>query len=244
MTNGDGHLHALPPPSPAAARRPLPAGDLCVTVPDGRSSSHPPARYACEGHPHTPGSGASPLCTPHSRDYASRPYELCKGLREGEASSAVPALRRPLRTVPDGRSSSHPPARYACGGHPHVPGSGASPLCTPHSRGYASRPYELCKGFLRGTSLMLALRPTPQATKIGSVGWLHHLCGALLSKQATTDTTLHPLPCVRWSRTWMPAFAGMTERARLDRLFSKRRWFSTLARCGGGCGAVGPRRCA
>ena len=114
-------------------------------------------------------------------------------------------------------------------------------------------------------SLMLALRPTPQATKIGSVGRLHHFCGALLSKQATTDTTLHPstpcalvahldaslrwhdgaytaapphgsgaepyfrskprqthpstpLPRVRWSRTWMPAFAGMTERTRLHHL--------------------------
>ena len=46
---------------------PIPAfslQDLCVTAPGGRSSSHPPARYACGGHPHTPGSGASPLCTP------------------------------------------------------------------------------------------------------------------------------------------------------------------------------------
>ena len=41
-----------------------PGGDFCVTAPGGRSSSHPPARYACGGHPHTPGSGASPLCTP------------------------------------------------------------------------------------------------------------------------------------------------------------------------------------
>ena len=41
-----------------------PFGDLCVTAPGGRSSSHPPARYACGGHPHAPGSGASPLCTP------------------------------------------------------------------------------------------------------------------------------------------------------------------------------------
>ena len=48
-----------------------PGGDFCVTAPGGRSSSHPPARYACGGHPHTPGSGASPLCTP--------PFE---GLRE------------------------------------------------------------------------------------------------------------------------------------------------------------------
>ena len=61
-----------PPPSPR--------GDLCITVPGGRSSSHPPARYACGGHPHAPGSGASPLSLPHSRGYASRPYELCKGL--------------------------------------------------------------------------------------------------------------------------------------------------------------------
>ena len=46
---------------------PIPAfspRDLCVTAPGGRSSSHPPARYACGGHPHTPGSGAPPLCTP------------------------------------------------------------------------------------------------------------------------------------------------------------------------------------
>ena len=49
----------------------LPSRDPCVTVPGGRSSSHPPARYARGGHPHTPGSGASPLCTP--------PFE---GLRE------------------------------------------------------------------------------------------------------------------------------------------------------------------
>ena len=64
----------------------LPSRDLCVTVPDGCSSSHPPARYACGGHPHAPGSGASPLCTPPFEGYASRPYELCKGLLKGEGT--------------------------------------------------------------------------------------------------------------------------------------------------------------
>ena len=49
--------------SPSSSPSPL-TGDLCVAAPDGRSSSHPPARYACGGHPHAPGSGASPLCTP------------------------------------------------------------------------------------------------------------------------------------------------------------------------------------
>ena len=49
-----------------------PFGDLCVTALGGRSSSHPPARYACGGHPHAPGSGASPLCTP--------PFEGLHGL--------------------------------------------------------------------------------------------------------------------------------------------------------------------
>ena len=82
------------------------------------------------------------------------------------------------------------------GDTPTPPAVGRSPSALPHSRSYASRPYELCKGLPALESLMLALRPTPQATKIGGVGRLHHLCGALLSKQATTDTTLHPsAPC-------------------------------------------------
>ena len=82
------------------------------------------------------------------------------------------------------------------GDTPTPPAVGHRPSALPHSRSYASRPYELCKGLPALESLMLALRPTPQATKIRGVGRLHHFCGALLSKQATTDTTLHPsAPC-------------------------------------------------
>ena len=98
-------------------------------------------------------------------------------------------------TAPGGRGSSHPPGMLV-GDTPTPPAVGHRPSALPHSRSYASRPYELCKGLPAWESLMLALRPTPQATKIGGVGRLHHLCGALLSKQATTDTTLHPsAPC-------------------------------------------------
>ena len=46
--------------SPEPSSPPSPRGDFCITAPGGRSSSHPPARYACGGHPHAPGSGASP----------------------------------------------------------------------------------------------------------------------------------------------------------------------------------------
>ena len=72
---------------------------------------------------------------------------------------------RPLRNCACGRSSSHPPARYVCGGHPHTPAVGHRPSALLHSRGYASRPYELCKGLsrekgpdrLRGGHLTLTL---------------------------------------------------------------------------------------
>ena len=109
----------------------------------------------------------------------------------------VPPLWRPLRNCAC-RTWFFPPTRPVClwGTPPRPPAVGHRPSALPHSRSYASRPYELCKGLPALESLMLALRPTPQATKIGGVGRLHHLCGALLSKQATTDTTLHPsAPC-------------------------------------------------
>ena len=38
-----------------------------------RGSSHPPARSACGGHPRTPGSGASPLCTPRKGTHKGVP---------------------------------------------------------------------------------------------------------------------------------------------------------------------------
>ena len=78
---------------------PSPRGDFCITVLGGRSSSHPPARYACGGHPHTPGSGASLLSLPHSRGYASRLYELRKGLLKGEGICAFAGTRGADHTV-------------------------------------------------------------------------------------------------------------------------------------------------
>ena len=70
---------------------PIPAfspQDLCVTAPGGRSSSHPPARYACGGHPTPPAVWHRPSALPLSRGYASRPFELCKGLLKGEGTCA------------------------------------------------------------------------------------------------------------------------------------------------------------
>ena len=56
----------------------LPSRDLCVTAPGGRSSSHPPARYARGDTPTPPAVGIAPLHSPIRGATRAAPYELCK----------------------------------------------------------------------------------------------------------------------------------------------------------------------
>ena len=70
----------------------------------------------CEGHPHTPGKGAVPLCTP-------------LGEFTSLAESPMAAVELPGHLAPSliGRKFKV----IICEGHPHTPGKGAMPLCTP-----------------------------------------------------------------------------------------------------------------
>ena len=88
------------------------------------------------GHPQTPGSGATPRCTPCS--YVPSLRGACNvAIRGGVAGctsaseSVVSVVARTIPLAPflGGRGKK----LKLSGGHPQTPGSGATPLCTPCS---------------------------------------------------------------------------------------------------------------
>ena len=69
-----------------------------------------------------------------------------------------------------------------------------------------------------GLTLILTFSPQGRRDLTAFAGTMGGGGGALVFEAPRQTQPSTPLPRVRWSRTWMPAFAGMTERTRLHHL--------------------------